>query len=393
MGIRQDADELMRHIRVTEDIHRMIMEGREMKNKKKFTFRRAVVPAAAALLVTSTMCVGAGYVMERSPLRELFAAGESDVVAVPESQKMPDIYGQVMDSVHLADKEAQEAGGAGEKDVEGTAVPMGKYGELIMDNELFSIELLETTCVGRELSFSYILTHKTDERIMVDVTVEKEYYGELLDGPSTEPADSSRLLLDSGFGDSLSWKQLPEDCIYELEENQWLHTYTQLAKTDYASGMYYLYAEYHVLEEIPVAEKAEIGMVAGSSSTGHTYFKVPIEIISNDDYGVALSGTTDKTEGDVHFDTYEVYISPWTVYLTLDGTYKGEMDAIWGAKSTHEITIGFKDGTEAHTTVRLSGMGYGSGKIDVDMRASFDTAIDPESIVSVLLDGVVIMGE
>ena len=34
-----------------------------------------------------------------------------------------------------------------------------------------------------------------------------------------------------------------------------------------------------------------------------------------------------------------------------------------------------------------------SGKLDVDMRASFDTAIDPDTIVRVLLDGVAIMGE
>ena len=36
---------------------------------------------------------------------------------------------------------------------------------------------------------------------------------------------------------------------------------------------------------------------------------------------------------------------------------------------------------------------YGNGEIDVDMRASFDTAIDPDSIVKVTLDDVVIMGE
>lgn len=60
---------------------------------------------------------------------------------------------------------------------------------------------------------------------------------------------------------------------------------------------------------------------------------------------------------------------------------------------SHDITIGFADGTETKATVFLSAMGYGSGNIDVDMRASFATSIDPGSIVRVMLDDVVIMGE
>lgn len=36
---------------------------------------------------------------------------------------------------------------------------------------------------------------------------------------------------------------------------------------------------------------------------------------------------------------------------------------------------------------------YGNGEIDVDMRASFDTAMDPDSIVKVMLDDMVLMDE
>ncbi len=397
MGIRQETDELMCQMRVTSEMHQAIMEGRKMKNHKRVAFRKMATVAAAAVLVSSTMYVGAGYIMERLPVREFFIEGDSSVITVPDSQKMPEIYGEVVDSTHSAatdlsgtvsDKEAGSSMAERKTDV-----PMGKYGELIIDNELFSIELLESICTGRELSLSYILTYKTDERMPVQVEVETDYYGELLDGPSDVPADNSRLLLANAFGESLDWKHLPEGCIYELDENQELCNYTQLAKEDYSSGMYQLYAEYFMGTDIIVDYASGTETPGGGSSTGHTYFKAPIEIISNDNYGIALSGTTDKTEGDVHFDTYEVYVSPWTVYLSMEGTYKGEISAVWGAKSSHEITIGFKDGTKVCTTVRLSGMGYGYGDIDVNMRASFDTAIDPESIASVMLDGVVIMGE
>lgn len=408
MGIRQEADELMRHMRVTEEMHQAIMEGRKMKNQNKFSkfsIKKAAVPAAAAFLIGSTMYVGAGYIMEQFPLREIFAQEGNNLMNVPESQKMPEIYGEVADPVNTA---STGLPGDGSSIAESkTQIPMGKYGEMIIDNELFSIELLEKVCTGRELSLSYILTYKTEEMMPVDVVVEGDYYGELLDGPSDAAADSSRLLLENGFGDSLDSEHLPDDCIYELAENQRLCNFTQLAKEEYRSGMYQLYAEYFTGadEIVEYTAGADTGIHASGSNTagaelnpagsktGHTYFKAPIEIISNDNYGLALSGTTDKTEGDVHFDAYEVYVSPWNVYLSLEGTYKGEMSAIWGAKSSHEITIGFKDGTTACTTVLLSGMGYGFGEIDVNMRASFDTAIDPEAIASVTLDGVVIMGE
>lgn len=395
MEFKRNADELMRHIRVDENMYRAIMEGRKTKKNRRFTFRKAAVPVAAALLMTSAMYVGAGYVMERTPLREFFAGKDDETMTVPESQKMQDIYSEVMDAMHpvqenRADTIPESTDAVGDSTETGeadTAVPMGKYGEIIIDHELFSIELLETTCTGRELSFSYILTQKTEERVLVKTRVDTDYYGERLDGSLDVPADSSCLLLDNGFGKSYSWKKLPEDCVYELEENQWLYIETQLAKKEYSSGIYNLYAEYY-REPKPEEEKE-----TESKSTGHTYVKAPIEIISNDRYGLAMSGTTDKAEGDVHFDTYDVYVSPWTVYLALDGTYPGEMSSIWGAKSTHEIIIGFKDGTQTQTTVRLAGMVYGSGEINVKMRASFETAIDPDSISSVILDGVAIMGE
>ncbi len=404
MGIRQEADELMRHMRVTEEMHQAIMEGRKMKNQKKFSIRKAAVPAAAAFLIGSTMYAGAGYIMEQFPLREIFAQESNNLMNVPESQKMPEIYGEVADPVDTA---AAGLPGDGSSIADNkTQIPMGKYGEMIIDNELFSIELLENVCTGRELSLSYILTYKTEDLMTVSVTVEGDYYGELLDGPSDVPADSSRLLLENGFGDSLDRTQLPDDCIYELADNQRLCNFTQLAKEEYSSGIYQLYAEYFtgVDESVEYAGTdagADHALGGNTSDTEmktigskeHTYFKAPIEIISNDNYGLALSGTTDKTEGDVHFDAYEVYVSPWNVYLSLEGTYKGEISAIWGAKSSHEITIGFKDGTTACTTVLLSGMGYGFGEIDVNMRASFDAAIDPEAISSVMLDGVLIMGE
>ena len=106
-----------------------------------------------------------------------------------------------------------------------------------------------------------------------------------------------------------------------------------------------------------------------------------------------MDGAIDKTEEQVHFDRYDIYVSPLTVYLTLEGTYQGEVSSIWGMYRSHEITIGFADGTQTQTTVLLSAMGYGDGEIDVDMSASFDTAIDPSSIVRVAMDGIVIMGE
>lgn len=406
MGMKQDMDELMNRIKVTEEMHQMIMEGKNLKNHRKFSLKKAAIPAAAALLAGSTLYVGAGYIMERFPLREFFVEGNLNVVTVPESQRMPEIYNEIVDSSQSVVKDVPEKiedGNEPSSDGENTGaeVSMGKYGELIIDNDLFSIELLENICTGRELSLSYILTYKTDQHILMDVSVGTEYYGEMLDGPSDEPVDSSRLLLDSAFGDYIPWNRLPENCMYELEKNQELCNYTLLAKEDISSGIYYLYAEYFIMEEPDVVvsgmdadtENISLQSKGDDFARKRMYFKAPIEIIGNDNYGIALSGTTDKTEGDVHFDTYEVYVSPWNVYLTLEGTYQGEISAIWGAKSSHEIAIEFKDGTKAYTTVRLTGMGYGFGDIDVNMRASFDTSIDPETISGVTLDGVVIMGK
>ena len=123
------------------------------------------------------------------------------------------------------------------------------------------------------------------------------------------------------------------------------------------------------------------------------FYKTSIEIVRSGDYGFALNGGLDKTEEQVHFDRYEIYVSPLTVYLMMDGTYQGEIDAIWGMCRSHDIIIGFADGTETQATVLLSAMGYDKGKIDVDMNASFETAIDPDSIVKVMLDDIVLMGE
>lgn len=379
------------------------------KNKMKPTWRQAAVPAAAALLVMSTMYVGAGYLIRHTPLRDIFTAKDDFAIPVPEAQQRTDIYGEILDS-HVSDRESQEKTDTdGSTSGEATA-NSGKYGEIIIDNELFSIELLETTCAGRELTASYILTKKTDQILTVNVSIDNDYTGQWRDGLAGEEYNTEKTLMDRGFGDSFRWNQLPEGCGYQLEENQELRIITQLGKVPFASGTYTLYADAYLREEIPAAEEAEnyLGeevpaeeenaeespsFVVLEGDVEEFHYRTPIELTGNDGYGLELNGTIDKTEEQVHFDRYEIYISPMTVYLTLDGTYQGEISAIWGMQRSHDITIGYADGTQTTSKVLLSGMGYGFGKIDVDMHASFGTAIDPESIVSVMLDDIVLMGE
>lgn len=227
------------------------------------------------------------------------------------------------------------------------------------------------------------------------VSIDNDYLGQWKDGLAGEEYDVDKTLLRSGFGDKFQWNKLPEGCEYELAENQELCIITQLGKTDYASGTYTLYAESFCYEAPAVENEGEPsrGVVIPDEDVQNGFYRTSIEIVRNGDYGFALSGALDKTEDQVHFDSYDVYVSPMTVYLTLYGTYEGEVSSIWGMGREHDITITFEDGTQTQATVLLSSMGYGSGKLDVDMRASFDTAIDPDTIVRVLLDGVAIMGE
>lgn len=416
MEFRENVDSLMSGVRMKEGMRRTIMEaapqsgreksldrkgqagaGRRPKNGRT-VWRQAAVPAAAALLVMSTMYVGAGYLIEHTPLRDIFVSRDETALPVPEVQQRPDIYDEILDSSYTSADTGTEAadGGAGTV-AEGDnakAAPQGTFGEKIIDNDQFSIELLETTCSGRELTISYILTRKTDEIITVNVCVDNDYLGQWRDGAAGEEYDSERSLLRGGFGDSFAWNKLPADCGFGLAENQELCILTQLGKKDYESGTYTLYADSFVSKiEAPPVTEGESWIEEIEEEPEISYYRADVEIVGNERYGFALSGTTDKTEGKVHFTEYDIYVSPMTVYLTLEGTYEGEITSIWGAESSHDITIGFRDGTETHTTVLLSGMGYGFGDIDVDMRASFDTAIDPEAITRIVLDGVVLMGE
>lgn len=372
------------------------------RNRKRghSAWRRAAVPAAAALLVMSTMYVGAGYLMDHTPLRDIFATRDDSALPVPQAQQRPDIYGEILDASFSASEAQTETGEEPQGAADGAeasaeTVPRGRYGEIVMDNELFSIELLETTCAGREMTASYILTKKTDQYLTVNVSIDNDYLGQWKEGLAGEDIDSDRMLMKSGFGDTFRWNNLPEGCGYELEENQELCIITQLGKADYAPGTYTLYAESYYHEAPAVEDQGEpfrfVEIPDEDVQSG--FYKTSIEIQRSGDYGLALSGALDRTEDQVHFDRYDVYVSPMTVYLTLYGTYEGEISSIWGMGREHDITIVFQDGTQTQATVLLSSMGYGSGKLDVDMRASFDTAIDPDAIVRVLLDGMTIMGE
>ena len=408
MEFKENIDDLMAKVRISGELREAILEANpangkhSRKEKRKSIWRSAAVPAAAAVMIMSTMYVGAGYLIDHTPLRDFFTARDDSALPVPQGQQRPDIYGEILDDSFSTAENRTEAGteadGSGTEEnaaQERTQFPRGKYGEIVMDNEIFSIEMLETTCAGREITASYILTRKTDGNLTVHVSIDNDYEGQWKDGLAGKEYDTSRSLIRSGFGDSFRWNKLPEDCGYELTENQELCIITQLGKTDYAPGTYTLYAESY-LHEAPDGENEGepfqiVEIPDGNIQSG--FYRTSIEIVHSGDYGFTLNGGLDKTEEQVHFDRYEIYVSPLTVYLMMDGTYQGEVDAVWGMCRSHVITIGFADGTETRATVLLSGMGYGKGKIDVDMRASFETANDPDSIVKVVLDDIVLMGE
>ena len=378
MEIRENTDKLMSRVRINRKMYENIMEGREMKSRRRFTIKKALVPAAAAVLLMSTMYVGAGYLVKYTPLRDIFMNNELDApMEVPEGQQIPDIYEDILDTNIPAVEELGENG-------EGAARPLDSFGERIIDNEFFAIDIVEVSCTGRELSFSYILTQKTDQRIWMDPFIAKSH-------------DESGIA--GGFGDSLRPDQIPADSGYVLAENQMLGTHTQLGKEEYVSGTYTLYVDYLLYDplegtkEEPQTDTGVAQLVAIETDDKPSYVESPIEITSRGDYCQALEGQLDRVEKNVHFNAYDIYITPLTVYLTLDGTYEEEMTGDWGMASYHDITIGFMDGTETTAKVMLCAMSYGFGEISVDMRKSFDSAIDPDAISSVSLDGVVITGQ
>ncbi|MCM1373701.1 MAG: hypothetical protein NC245_01255 [Muribaculum sp.] len=376
MEIRENVDTLMEQVRIKRKMYEKIMEGKEMGSRRRFTIRKAVVPAAAAVLLMSTMYVGAGYLAEYTPLRELFMSNTLDEpLEVPEGQKVPDIYEDILDT------NMPTAGETGE----GEAVrALDSFGERIIDNELFSLDVVEVSCTGRELSFRYILTKKTEQELWTDVFIARSH-------------DEREIA--SGFGDFLRPDQIPADSGYELAENQELWTCTQLGKEDYASGRYTLYVDYQLLDssagtkQVIETDFGPTELIAVETSDKPDSVEASIEITSKGDYCLALEGLQERVEKNVHFNAYDVYITPLTVYLTLDGTYEEEMTGDWGMASYHDIRICFTDGTETTARVMLSSMSYGHGAISVDMRKSFDSAIDPGRISSVSLDGVVITGQ
>ncbi len=379
MEIRENTDKLMSRVRIDRKMYDNIMEGKEMRSRRRFTIKKAIIPAAAAVLLMSTMYVGAGYLVQYTPLRDILMNNELDApLEVPEGQKAPDIYEDILDTNIPSGEEMGTSGG------EGTARPLDSFGERVIDNEFFAIDIVEISCTGRELSFNYILTRKTDQDIWVDLFIAQSH-------------DESGIA--SGFGDYLRPDQIPVGSGYELAGNQVLGTCTQLGKEEYASGMYTLYADY-LLYDLSEGVKNELQtdmgtteLVAIETDDEPSCAEGTIEITSKGDYCLALEGRLDKVEKNVHFNAYDVYITPLTVYLTLDGTYEEEMAGDWGMASYHDITIGFMDGTQTTARVLLSAMSYGFGEISVDMRKSFDSAIDPNAISSICLDGVVITGQ
>ena len=111
MEFRENVDDLMSCVTVSEGMRRAILEGNPEKaghramsrtgagteggmdmgngrNRKRghSAWRRAAVPAAAALLVMSTMYVGAGYLMDHTPLRDIFATRDDSALPVPQAQ-------------------------------------------------------------------------------------------------------------------------------------------------------------------------------------------------------------------------------------------------------------------------------------------------------------------
>lgn len=374
MEIRENTDKLMAQVRINRKMYEKIMEGKEMGSRRRFTLRKAIVPAAAAVLLMSTMYVGAGYLVEYTPLRELFMSDTLDEpLTVPEGQKVPDIYEDILDTNMPTAGETGEAVRA-----------LDSFGERIIDNELFSLDVVEVSCTGRELSFRYILTRKTDQELWTDVYIARSH---------DEPE------ISSGFADFLRPDQIPADSGYELAENQELWTCTQLGKEDYASGRYTLYVDYQLLDssagtkQVIETDFGPTEFITFETSDQPSSVEAPIEITGKGDYCLALKGLQERVEKNVHFSAFDVYITPLTVYLTLDGSYDEEMTGDWGMARYHDIQICFDDGTETTARVMLSSMSYGDGAISVDMRKSFDSAIDPDRISSVSLDGVVITGQ
>lgn len=373
MEIRENVDKLMAQVRINRNMYEKIMEGKEMGNRRRFTIKKAIVPAAAAVLLMSTMYVGAGYLAEYTPLRELFMSDTLDEpLKVPEGQKVPDIYEDILDT------NVPAVGETGE----GEAVrALDSFGKRIIDNEFFSLDVVEVSCTGRELSFRYILTKKTDQELWTDVFIAKSH-------------DEQGIA--SGFGDFLRPDQIPADSGYELAENQELWTCTQLGKEEYASGRYTLYVDYQLLDssagtrQVIETDFGPTELIAVETKDKPNSVEGPIDIIGRGDYCLALNGSQDRVEKNVHFNAYDIYITPLTVYLTLDGSYEEEMTGDWGMAGYHDIKICFTDGTETMARVMLSSMSYGDGQISVDMRKSFDSAIDPDRISGVSLDGVVI---
>lgn len=374
--IKSDVDKLLSQVNISDQMYQNIMAGsdgaahRDARRGEKmngFSIKNAIIPAAAVILAMNVMYVGAGYVMQNKPLRELFMTQDADALTVPQGQQNQDIYGEILDSnIPAVENVGGQDDASRESNVQNT-VNLGKYGEKIMDNEYFTIELLEKSCTGKELTFTYILTDKTQKGVAVNAFVDTEF-------------DACSYV--NGFGEELTASRLPEDSHYKLADNQKLCTFTQLGKEEYGSGMYKLFAEYFLPGDGEFQEGTE-----------HTYFEAPIEIIGNDDYGLALKGSMDKTEGIVHFNAYNVYVSPLNVYLSMEGTYNGSVDSGWGTKSSHDITVYFADGTHTAVKVQLSSMSWDdrTGEIGVDMHAPFDTAIDPDHIVKVTLDDSVIL--
>ena len=273
----------------------------------------------------------------------------------------------------------------------------GEVGERIIDNDMYSIDLLETTCAGREFTATYILTKKADQDMTVDVWVDTDFVGKVLDG-TAENDGSGKVLTLQSYTDRFTRYTLLQNSEYTLARNQELCIVSQLAAEDYVSGTYMLYANCHIRkkETIQGGGKKEISYERWINEDGKNYCSAPIEIAGNSKYGLGLSGAMDRTEGEIHFEEYEVYISPLTIYVNLSGERMGSLDSRFNEGYQYEISLGFWDGTEIRTVIEEEALQRSRSDdkgVVISMRASFDRAIDPESIVSVGLDGAVIMDE
>lgn len=393
MKLRDDINVLMSEVKISGEMHRAVLDGKRRKHRFSGS-GRALGSAAAVLLALSTLHAGAGYLKEHTPLFNLFFIGSDSfdgLTEVSEEIQRQDIYDEILDSRLQAGEKGEAVGkedAPGENGGKTVAVPLGEAGEKVIDNEMYSIELLETTCAGREITVSYILTRKAWNDVIVDVWVDTDSYGKILDGSAGED-DFDRVLTQTWFTDRYG-RMLREGSGYTLDMNQEFCVTKQLGKQDYRSGEYTLYAMCHTRE---TEQDGTNYYEKWKDEEGKDFCSIPIEIVGNEKYGFELSGSIGGAVGDCQLEEYGVYISPLNVYLTLSGERPGGSEKMGYGKYKCELVLGFEDGSEVRMKMRersIQSCKGGEGVI-VELKSSFDGAIDPETIERIILNDITIM--